>query len=704
MDQDISHRENEEIFTRLERNRLRTATWIVRVLALVYFLFALSSVYDLFSGVDKLSSLVNALVGGGAAAIHLFSLRWLKQNKAVRVAFWSILVNVILIGFMQYMGPGDSAVAGMTITIVLSVMASYLLPPRRAALGILSAIIGGSLVSVMDYLVFGGRYSIEWGDPSFYILMGVSLFFVWLLMRQFSSFALNVKLMLVMDGAALLAGILAVVTLLITSGGASSISSQMEGVIIISSALSMLVSGLLSLWVARSIMRPVREMSAAALVIAREGDLKQKIQVPVLDELGELALAFQEMVGSLGQISEAAQRVAAGDLSAPITPRGPRDQLGLAFASMVRDLRDVVEQLTSSAQSLASASRHLVDTADQAGQATAQIAETMQQVAAGTTRQAENLNKTSMSIGQMRLAIDGVAKGAQEQAAQVNKASNVTSQISRMVQQVSGNVGTVTGDAGRASQLAEKGVQTVDKTMSGMSTIREKVTLSAQKVEEMGARSNQIGLMVETIEDISGQINLLALNAAIEAARAGEHGRGFAVVADEVRKLADRANVATREIENMVSAIQKAVAEAMRAMKDSALEVETGSQRASEAGEALSSILQATSAVRQQAEQADRAAAEMRTASTDLVGSVESVSAVIEENTAATEEMAASSSEVTDAVESIAAISEENSAAVAEISAAAGQMNEQVKQVSISAAELSRTAHQLESLTARFKL
>jgi methyl-accepting chemotaxis protein len=704
MEQSLSHRASEEIFSQLEKKRLQVATWILRVLAAVYFLFALSSLYDLISGVEPVSSLVNALVSGVASVIHLLSLRWLKQNKTVRVAAWTILVNVVLIAFMQYMGPGDSALSGMTITIVLSVMASYLLPPRRAALGILSAIAGGSLVAVMDYLVFGSRYGIEWGDPSFYILIGVSLVFVWLLMRQFSSFALNVKLMLVMDGAALMAGMVSVIMMLIISGGVSAISPKMEGVIVISSAISMLFSGLLSLWVSRSIMRPVREISAAASVIAHEGDLQQEIHVTVLDELGELGLAFQEMVSSLSEISRAAQRVAAGDLSIPFSPRGPHDQLGLAFASMLRDLQNVVEQLCASTQSLSMASRRLVDTADQAGEATAQIAEAMQQVSTGTARQSDNLSKTSLSIGQMRLGIDGIAKGAQEQSVQVNQASAGAMQINQMVQQVSGSVKAVTSDAEHASELAEKGAQTVDKTISGMSTIQKKVSLSAQKVQEMGSRSDQIGIMVETIDDISNQINLLALNAAIEAARAGEHGKGFAVVAEEVRKLADRASSATSEIEKLVSDIQKSVAEAVQAMKDSALEVQSGSQSASEAGEALKNILIASTAVRQQAELADRAAAGMRSASADLATSIESVSAVIEENTAATEEMAASASEVTDAVENITAISQENSSAVADISVAASRMNHQVKQVSSEAADLSHTAAQLELLTARFKL
>jgi methyl-accepting chemotaxis protein len=453
----------------------------------------------------------------------------------------------------------------------------------------------------------------------------------------------------------------------------------------------------------RIVVMPVRMLTAATTRLAN-GDLQSELSYANHNEIGELAIGLTNVITYQREMARVANQFARGDLGENVQVKSAQDELGQAFQQMSSQLNNVIRQVSDNAFSLKGATDELVVASQESGESMRQITTTIQQVAKGTTDQTEGMTKTAGSVDQMSRAIDGVARGAQEQANAVNKASEVTARISQAIEQVANNAQAVTRDSAGAARYARDGAKTVRETIAGMEAIRSKVGLSAGKVEEMGTRSEEIGAIVETIEDIASQTNLLALNAAIEAARAGEQGKGFAVVADEVRKLAERSSLATKEIAGLIKGIQKTVAEAVNAMQESASEVEAGVTRAHSAGDALKNILDAAESVYKQAEEAGGAATRVSTAASELVGAVDSVSAVIEENTAATEEMAANSSELTQQIENIASVSEENSAAVEQISASTEDVSAQVEQVSASAAAIMEMAEKLQQVVAQFKL
>jgi methyl-accepting chemotaxis protein len=237
-----------------------------------------------------------------------------------------------------------------------------------------------------------------------------------------------------------------------------------------------------------------------------------------------------------------------------------------------------------------------------------------------------------------------------------------------------------------------------------MKRIKASVEATSVKVTELGAKGEQIGAIVETIDDIAEQTNLLALNAAIEAARAGEQGKGFAVVADEVRKLAERSSRATKEIAALIGEVQQGTDAAVKAMQAGAGEVEAGAELAEQAAGALREIRDAAAARNVVLEDMLAAVVEIRALSADVVRATDSIAEIATETNDAAAQMGSAADTVGMSVESIAAISQENSASAEEVSAATEEMSAQAEEVVASAATLAEMAQGLDELVARFRL
>lgn len=300
------------------------------------------------------------------------------------------------------------------------------------------------------------------------------------------------------------------------------------------------------------------------------------------------------------------EKMANGDLSAEAAVLGGDElgQIAQSFNSMRRGIVELIGKVVDTSAQVTSAAKLLYGTSEQ-------IATGAEEVAAQTGTVATAGEEMAATSGEIALNCQRAAEGAQ-----------------------------------LASDAASNGAVVVERTIGVMSEIAAKVQESARTVETLGTRSDQIGAIIGTIEDIADQTNLLALNAAIEAARAGEQGRGFAVVADEVRALAERTTKATREIGEMIKAIQVETKGAVVAMEQGVHQVEAGTSEAAKSGAALQEILDQVNAVAMQVHQIATAAEQQTATTSEISNNIQQITEVVEGTARGAQESASEASQL----------------------------------------------------------
>jgi len=270
-------------------------------------------------------------------------------------------------------------------------------------------------------------------------------------------------------------------------------------------------------------------------------------------------------------------------------------------------------------------------------------------------------------IGHMRGMVGQIATASRDLTAESNLLNDTSGQISVGAGSVAGQTVTVAtaseemaataaeiasschraaDNAKRAELCTQDGFQVVQSTVEGIRQRGEHSKQNARSLASLGERSEQIGAIVATIEDIADQTNLLALNAAIEAARAGEQGRGFAVVADEVRALAERTTRATKEISDMIRAIQQETKSAILSMEEGMRGTEHGVAEAVRLEEALTSILEQVNEVTLQVNQIATAAEEQTATTHDITSNIHQITEVVQQTAQGAQATARSSAQL----------------------------------------------------------
>jgi len=375
-----------------------------------------------------------------------------------------------------------------------------------------------------------------------------------------------------------------------------------------------------------------------------------------------------------------------------------------AYEHSRQTLVAVISDIKSTADAVTRTGHELESASSQAGTASQQIASTISQVAAGASDQARAATETSASVQELTAMIDQVSAAAAETTRRVEQASDAVQATNRAVAGATAASEEIKELSERVHEALMEGIESVAATAEGMRKIKRAVETTGERVGELGSKSDQIGAIVETIDDIAEQTNLLALNAAIEAARAGEQGKGFAVVADEVRKLAERSSQATKEIASLIGEVQSETDRAVSAMRDGASEVQSGSALAEQSAGSLAEIRKAAAARDSRLGDVLAALMKISEAAAQNVTAGDAITVIAGRTNEAAGRMTEAAAVVSRSIEAIAAVSEENSAASEEVSAATQETSAQAEQIAASASSLSLMASKLDELVSQFKL
>ena len=323
---------------------------------------------------------------------------------------------------------------------------------------------------------------------------------------------------------------------------------------------------------ARRISKPIGEVMRIAERVG-QGDLSKLVPVASRDEIGRLALTFNDTVVRLRSL---------------VQTEAERDDERRKREDLQRNITRFLDIATEIAQG--DLSKRGDVTSDILGSVVDAINVMVDELGALIKDVRQSARQVSGSANDLIVTMDQMTAGAQAQSREAMGVSSAMEELTLSVRQVAENAEASASAARLTLDSAQKGGDAVKVGLVGMQRIRGEVQSISKKIKTLADRSLEISEIVNTIEEISSQTNLLALNAAIEAAGAGEAGLRFAVVAEEVRKLAERSAKAAKDIVVLIKTIQTETQEAVIAMEDGTKEVESGYRTAVQTGESLRDI------------------------------------------------------------------------------------------------------------------
>jgi methyl-accepting chemotaxis protein len=274
-------------------------------------------------------------------------------------------------------------------------------------------------------------------------------------------------------------------------------------------------------------------------------------------------------------------------------------------------------------------------------------------MAATNDEVAENIQGLSASVEETTAAIEEMTYSIKEVAKNIEDLSATTEETSSSMNEMDVSIGQVETNANETARLSEQaqrdaevGAESISRTLVGIDRIKESSREAANVIEALGKKIAAIGNILNVIDDVAEQTNLLALNAAILAAQSGEHGKGFAVVADEIKDLAERTGASTKEISDLVRAVQDQSRNAIQAMDRGVRSVEEGVRLGQEAESALMKIQESSQKSTQMVKAIARATIEQARGSKQVTMAINRIAEAVQQIASATAEQARGSEQI----------------------------------------------------------
>ncbi|HSY12226.1 MAG TPA: methyl-accepting chemotaxis protein [Verrucomicrobiae bacterium] len=430
---------------------------------------------------------------------------------------------------------------------------------------------------------------------------------------------------------------------------------------VISTLIALGLGIIIAFRTARSITEPLTNLMKVARLIGDTGDLEHTIELKQEDEIGELARTFAKMVAYLKEMAAVSESLAGGDLTVAVKPRSTHDTLGNAFARMVEGLAGLVRSVRDASSQVASASNQVASASDDSAKIGLQASSAIDEV--------------TSTMHEMSVNVQNMVKSTQVQASSVSETSASIDQMVASIQRVADTAKVLLDISNRSREEVHAGIATMEKATDGLTKINTTINSSGEIIGALGQRADDIGKIIEVIDDLAEQTNLLALNAAIEAARAGEHGLGFAVVADEVRKLAEKSAQSTKEISELIQSIQKEARKAVENMDRSTGIVNEGLELGGDLNGALHKISNVVTEVYKFAQEIGAATNEQSHGSSQIARATTRLNEITHEINSAVEEQASGAQAVVKAMERMRELVQQSTSGSTELAASSEQMS-----------------------------